>query len=131
MKFCVAQRNFLVGATILDNVMRAIHKSKKVIFIISQYFLQSKWCQEELLIAHQVRSYCLLNLLGVFLLFDRLISLRYSKLMHGNIGMQTLTFLFITKFVLIVNQPHSLLNYIHEFCSIIVKCLLASLLRVH
>ena len=130
-KFCVAQRNFLVGATILDNVMRAIHKSKKVIFIISQYFLQSKWCQEELLIAHQVRSYCLLNLLGVFLLFDRLISLRYSKLMHGNIGMQTLTFLFITKFVLIVNQPHSLLNYIHEFCSIIVKCLLASLLRVH
>ena len=131
LKFCVAQRNFLVGATILDSVMRAIHKSKKVIFIISQYFLQSKWCQEELLIAHQVQSYCLLNLLGVFLLFDRLISLRYSKLMHGNIGMQTLTFLFITKFVLIVNQPHSLLNYIYEFCSIIVKCLLASLLRVH
>ena len=54
LKFCVAQRNFLVGGTILDNVMRAIHKSKKVIFIVSQYFLQSKWCQEELLIAHRV-----------------------------------------------------------------------------
>ena len=56
LKFCVAQRNFLVGATILDNIMRAINKSKKVIFIVSEYFLTSKWCQEELMIAHQVSS---------------------------------------------------------------------------
>ena len=56
LKFCVAQRNFLVGATILDNIMRAINKSRKVIFIVSQYFLTSKWCQEELMIAHQVSS---------------------------------------------------------------------------
>ena len=56
LKFCIAQRNFLVGATILDNIMRAIHKSRKVIFIVSQYFLQSKWCKEELLIAHQVQN---------------------------------------------------------------------------
>ena len=56
LKFCIAQRNFLVGGTILDNIMRAIHKSKKVIFIVSEYFLASKWCQEELMIAHQVSS---------------------------------------------------------------------------
>ena len=60
LKFCVAQRNFLVGATILDNIMRAINKSQKVIFIVSQYFLTSKWCQEELMLAHQVSSVCLL-----------------------------------------------------------------------
>ena len=54
LKFCTAQRNFLVGATILDNIMRAINKSRKVIFIVSEYFLTSKWCQEELMIAHQV-----------------------------------------------------------------------------
>ena len=54
LTFCVAQRNFLVGATILDNILRAMHKSKKVIFIVSEYFLQSNWCKEELLIAHQV-----------------------------------------------------------------------------
>ena len=52
--FCIAQRNFLVGATIIDNIIRAISKSRKVIFVVSQYFLKSKWCQEELLIAHQV-----------------------------------------------------------------------------
>ena len=54
LKFCIAQRNFLVGATIMDNILRAIHRSRKTIFIISKYFLQSKWCKEELTIAHQV-----------------------------------------------------------------------------
>ena len=57
LKFCIAQRNFLVGATIIDNIIRAISKSRKVIFIVSQYFLTSKWCQEELMIAHQVSKY--------------------------------------------------------------------------
>ena len=54
LKFCIAQRNFLVGGTIIDNIIRAVSKSRKVIFVVSQYFLTSKWCQEELLIAHQV-----------------------------------------------------------------------------
>ena len=58
LRFCIAQRNFLVGATILDNIMRAINKSQKVIFIVSEYFLASKWCQEELRIAHQVSFEC-------------------------------------------------------------------------
>ena len=56
LSFCIAQRNFLVVTTILDNIMRAINKSKKVIFIVSEYFMTSKWCQEELMIAHQVSS---------------------------------------------------------------------------
>ena len=69
LKFCVAQRNFLVGATILDNIMRAIQKSRKVIFIVSQYFLQSKWCKEELLIAHQVWNNKYFNFLFHFLFY--------------------------------------------------------------
>ena len=53
-KFCIAQRDFVVGATIIGNIMASLHNSRKIIFIISQYFLTSKWCKEELLIAHQV-----------------------------------------------------------------------------
>ena len=53
-KFCIAQRDFIVGATIIGNIMAAMHNSRKIIFIISQYFLTSKWCKEELVIAHQV-----------------------------------------------------------------------------
>ena len=29
LKFCVAQRDFNVGATIIDNIMRAMNKSRK------------------------------------------------------------------------------------------------------
>ena len=57
LKFCVAQRNFMPGVTILDNIMRAMNRSKKIVFIISKYFLKSGWCKEELRIAHQVTLY--------------------------------------------------------------------------
>ena len=53
LKFCVAQRDFLVGATIIHNIVRSINQSRKVVNIISQKFLNSGWCQEELLIGHQ------------------------------------------------------------------------------
>ena len=36
LKFCVAQSDFIVGATIIDNIMKAMTKSRKIIFIISQ-----------------------------------------------------------------------------------------------
>ena len=53
LKFCVAQRNFMVGTTIIDNIVRSINQSRKVIYVISQNFLNSGWCKEELLIGHQ------------------------------------------------------------------------------
>ena len=58
LKFCVAQRDFIVGVTIIDNIMRAMDRSRKIVFIIFQYFLTSNWCREELRIAHQVCMYC-------------------------------------------------------------------------
>ena len=45
-KFCIAQRDFVVGTTIIGNIIAAMHNSRKIIFIISQYFLTSKWCKE-------------------------------------------------------------------------------------
>ena len=54
LRFCVAQRDFLVGATIIDNIIRAINGSRKVVLLITPNFLQSGWCKEELLIAHNV-----------------------------------------------------------------------------
>ena len=56
LKFCVAQRDFIVGATIMDNIMKCMNSSKKIVFIISEYFLQSNWCKEEIRIAQQVTS---------------------------------------------------------------------------
>ena len=62
LKFCIAQRDFVVGVTIIDNIIRAMDRSKKIIFIISQYFLTSNWCKEELRIAHQVCLFYFLHL---------------------------------------------------------------------
>ena len=56
LKFCVAQRDFIVGATIIDNIIRAMNRSRKIIFVISEYFLMSNWCKEEIRIAQQVRN---------------------------------------------------------------------------
>ena len=53
MKFCVAQRDFIVGVTIIDNIVRNITQSRKVVYVISQEFLKSGWCKEELLIGRQ------------------------------------------------------------------------------
>ena len=48
--------------------MRAMNRSRKIniiIFIISEYFLMSNWCKEEIRIAQQVGSLTLAGLGGV------------------------------------------------------------------
>ena len=59
LKFCVAQRDFLVGKTIIDNIMDTISKSRKTILLVDETFIDSKWCQEELLLSHQVLTHCI------------------------------------------------------------------------
>ena len=45
----------MAGGTILDNIITAISKSHKVILVVSERFLNSGWCKEELFMAHQVK----------------------------------------------------------------------------
>ena len=56
LKFCVAQRDFLVGKTIIDNIMDTISKSRKTILLVDETFMESEWCQEELLLSHHVST---------------------------------------------------------------------------
>ena len=66
LKFLVAQRDFIVGATITDNIMKSVNR-RKIIFIFSQYFLESGWCKEELRIAQWVcLSFMLYYLIFMF-----------------------------------------------------------------
>ncbi len=58
LKFCVAQRDFLVGSSIIDNIMNSINKSRKTIVVLSDHFFKSGWCMEELLISHHVSIKC-------------------------------------------------------------------------
>ncbi len=37
-----------------ENIIRQINASRKIVFFITRNFLQSVWCNEELLVAHHV-----------------------------------------------------------------------------
>ncbi|KAK3086674.1 hypothetical protein FSP39_021772 [Pinctada imbricata] len=46
-KVCIHQRDFLLGAGIVENIMACIKQSRYFIFIISKAFLRSEWCLME------------------------------------------------------------------------------------
>ena len=60
LKFCVAQRDFILGKTIIDNIMDTISKSRKTILLIDHTFIDSKWCNKELLLSHHVSCFSLI-----------------------------------------------------------------------
>ena len=50
-RLCLHERDFMPGATIEENILRAIDSSRKTIVVLSKNFLQSKWCEFELQMA--------------------------------------------------------------------------------
>ena len=53
---CLHNRDFRPGTRIQENVMEAVHGSRKVIMVLSSTFLDSEWCELELEVA-QMRSF--------------------------------------------------------------------------
>ena len=47
-RLCVHQRDFRVGLPIVDNITKAIQSSRKVLVVMSENFLKSDWCIEEI-----------------------------------------------------------------------------------
>ncbi|XP_052090822.1 toll-like receptor 4 [Mytilus californianus] len=52
LRLCIHHRDFIPGCDIADNIINAIHQSRKVIFIITEAFLKSEWCMYEVHMAH-------------------------------------------------------------------------------
>ncbi|KAM9315060.1 toll-like receptor 2 type-2 [Pholidichthys leucotaenia] len=52
LKLCLHKRDFVPGGWILDNIMDAIEKSNKTLFILSHNFVKSEWCKYELDYTH-------------------------------------------------------------------------------
>ena len=46
-RLCIHHRDFLPGASIEDNIVRAIENSRKTILVLSESFLTSDWCKFE------------------------------------------------------------------------------------
>lgn len=52
LQLCLHKRDFMPGGWILDNIMDAIEKSHKTLFVLSQHFVRSEWCKYELNYTH-------------------------------------------------------------------------------
>ena len=52
-KLCIHDRDFLVGATIQENILNSVDQSKRMLMVLSQNFIKSEWCLLEFRAAHQ------------------------------------------------------------------------------
>ena len=52
-KLCIDQRDFEIGAPILENILNSINQSKRMIVVLSRNFAKSKFCLLEFRAAHQ------------------------------------------------------------------------------
>ncbi|KAH8023499.1 hypothetical protein HPB51_014748 [Rhipicephalus microplus] len=50
-RLCVAERDFIPGLPITENVCRGISQSRKSLFVLSRQFCESRWCMFELTLA--------------------------------------------------------------------------------
>ncbi|KAL1423154.1 hypothetical protein MTO96_021521 [Rhipicephalus appendiculatus] len=50
-RLCVAERDFIPGLPITENVCRGIAQSRKSLFVLSRQFCESRWCMFELTLA--------------------------------------------------------------------------------
>ncbi|KAK3099372.1 hypothetical protein FSP39_003486 [Pinctada imbricata] len=47
IRLCIHHRDFMPGTSIIENITNAIHRSSKVVFIMTNSFLRSDWCLYE------------------------------------------------------------------------------------
>ena len=51
-RICLHDKDWIIGADIVDNIQYSIENSRKTVLIITNNFAKSNWCQCELAMAH-------------------------------------------------------------------------------
>ena len=57
LSLCLHDKDFLPGSYIAENILQAIRKSRKMVIILTNEFLQSKWCMYEFNMARMENIY--------------------------------------------------------------------------
>jgi toll-like receptor 13 len=55
LRLCLHERDFDAGKLIIDNIIEKINKSRKVVLLLTNNFVQSHWCKFEMMMA-QIRQ---------------------------------------------------------------------------
>ena len=51
VRYCIHNRDFELGKSIMENMAESVYKSRKVLAVISKNYVMSKFCRDELEIA--------------------------------------------------------------------------------
>ena len=51
-KLCIHYRDFVPGAPIIENILKNVKKSRRMIMVLSRNYIQSEWCMVEFRTAH-------------------------------------------------------------------------------
>uniref|UniRef100_A0AAZ3PVS5 TIR domain-containing protein n=1 Tax=Oncorhynchus tshawytscha TaxID=74940 RepID=A0AAZ3PVS5_ONCTS len=52
LSLCLHKRDFLPGHWIIDNIIHAMERSRRTLFVLSEHFVHSEWCRYELDFSH-------------------------------------------------------------------------------
>ncbi|KAK3086921.1 hypothetical protein FSP39_025483 [Pinctada imbricata] len=52
VRLCYHQEHFVPGSNICENIVNAVHCSRKTICVVSKHFMESQWCKYEFNMAH-------------------------------------------------------------------------------
>ncbi|XP_029615554.1 toll-like receptor 2 [Salmo trutta] len=52
LSLCLHKRDFLPGHWIIDNIINAMERSRRTLFVLSEHFVHSNWCRYELDFSH-------------------------------------------------------------------------------
>ncbi|KAK6322984.1 hypothetical protein J4Q44_G00053230 [Coregonus suidteri] len=52
LSLCLHKRDFLPGHWIMDNIINAMDRSRRTLFVLSEHFVHSEWCRYELDFSH-------------------------------------------------------------------------------
>lgn len=57
LRLCLHSRDFIPGTDIADNIVNAIHQSRRTLCVLSSHFFDSYWCMYELNMARMESIY--------------------------------------------------------------------------
>ncbi|XP_061170220.1 toll-like receptor 2 [Saccostrea echinata] len=89
-KLCLHDRDFQVGKLIVDNITDTMHRSRKILIILSNSFAQSHWCRFETMLA-QLRTINKEKEMVIVIILENILTKNMTNSLH--VLLKTTTFI--------------------------------------
>ncbi|XP_062606738.1 toll-like receptor 2 [Saccostrea cucullata] len=89
-KLCLHDRDFQVGKLIVDNITDTMHRSRKILIVLSNSFAQSHWCRFETMLA-QLRTINKEKEMVIVIILENILTKNMTNSLH--VLLKTTTFI--------------------------------------